>query len=125
MSGPSVRWLNAGTAALAASMLLGSCAVGPDFFHPAAPEDAGYTKEPVAPRTSSIDAPTGKAQRFFNGREVPARWWARFKSPALNALMERALDNNPTLQSMPENASHRIPTQLATAPLLGSNRTVR
>ena len=45
------EWLNARAAALAASMLLASCAVGPDFLHPAAPEDAGYTKEPLAPRT--------------------------------------------------------------------------
>ena len=99
MSGPSVRWLNAGAAALAASMLLAGCAVGPDFLHPAAPEDAGYTQEPLAARTASTDAPTGQPQRFAKGRDVPARWWARFKSPALNALIERALDNNPTLQS--------------------------
>src|SRR6476661_8085618 len=99
MSGPWVRWLNAGAAALAASMLLAGCAVGPDFLHPAAPEDAGYTQEPLAPRTASTDAPTGQPQRFAKGRDVPARWWARFKSPALNALIERALDNNPTLQS--------------------------
>ncbi|HWZ37929.1 MAG TPA: TolC family protein, partial [Bradyrhizobium sp.] len=91
--------MNAGAAALAASMLLAGCAVGPDFLHPAAPEDAGYTQEPLAPRTASTDAPTGQPQRFAKGRDVPARWWARFKSPALNALIERALDNNPTLQS--------------------------
>jgi NodT family efflux transporter outer membrane factor (OMF) lipoprotein len=100
MSCPSVRWwLNVGAAALAASTLLAGCVVGPDFLHPAAPEDAGYTKEPLAPRTSSTDAPTGKSQRFIKGYDVPERWWARFKSPALNALMEHALDNNPTLQS--------------------------
>jgi NodT family efflux transporter outer membrane factor (OMF) lipoprotein len=80
-------------------MLLAGCAVGPDFLHPAAPEDAGYTKEPLAPHTSSTDAPTGQPQRFFKGRDVPERWWALFKSPALNVLIERALNNNPTLQS--------------------------
>ena len=99
MSGLSARWLNARIAAIAASMLLGSCAVGPDFLHPAAPEDAGYTKGPLARRTSSTDAPTGQPQRFVNGRNVPERWWALFKSPALSALMEHALNNNPTLQS--------------------------
>ena len=55
MSGPSVRWWNAGAAALAASMLLAGCAVGPDFLHPAAPEDAGYTKADVATRDQVID----------------------------------------------------------------------
>ena len=73
--------------------------MGPDFLHPAAPEDAGYTKEPLPPRTSSTDAPTGQSQRFFKGRDVSERWWTLFKSPALNTLMERALNNNPTLQS--------------------------
>ena len=80
-------------------MLLASCAVGPDFVHPAAPEVTGYSKEKLAPRTSSTDAPTGQSQRFVQGRDIPQEWWALFKSPALNALIERSLDNNPTLQS--------------------------
>ncbi len=80
-------------------MLLASCAVGPDFVHPAAPEVTGYSKEKLAPRTSSTDAPTGRSQRFVPGRDIPQEWWALFKSPALNALIERSLDNNPTLQS--------------------------
>ena len=99
MCGPSVRKLNARAGALAAAMLLASCAVGPDFLHPAAPEGAGYTKEPLAPRTSSTDAPTGQTQRFLQGHDLPQEWWALFKSPALNAVIERALNNNPSLQS--------------------------
>jgi NodT family efflux transporter outer membrane factor (OMF) lipoprotein len=80
-------------------MLLASCAVGPDFLHPAAPEGAGYTKEPLTPSTSSTDTPTGHSQRFVQGRDIPQEWWALFKSPALNAVIERALNNNPSLQS--------------------------
>jgi NodT family efflux transporter outer membrane factor (OMF) lipoprotein len=80
-------------------MLLTSCAVGPDFLHPAAPEVTRYTTEPLAPRTSSTDAPTGQSQHFVQGRDIPQEWWALFKSPALNALIERSLKNNPTLQS--------------------------
>jgi NodT family efflux transporter outer membrane factor (OMF) lipoprotein len=99
MCGLSVRKLNAGAGALAAAMLLASCAVGPDFLHPAAPEGAGYTKEPLTPRTSATDAPTGQSQRFVQGRDIPQEWWALFKSPALNAVIERALSNNPSLQS--------------------------
>ena len=99
MSDQVVRWLNAGATALAASVLLASCAVGPDFLHPAAPEVAGYTREPLAPRTSSTDAPTGRAQHFAVGRDIPQEWWALFKSPGLNALIKQSLDNNPTLQS--------------------------
>jgi NodT family efflux transporter outer membrane factor (OMF) lipoprotein len=87
-------------AVLAASIMLTGCwAVGPDFLHPAAPEVDGYTKETLAPRTSSTDAATGKAQRFVQGRDIPQEWWALFRSPALNALIERSLNCNPTLQA--------------------------
>ena len=96
---PVVRSLNAGATALALSMLLASCAVGPDFLHPAAPDVAGYTREPLAPRTSSTDAPGGRSQHFVAGRDIPQEWWALFKSPALNALVKQSLANNPTLQS--------------------------
>ena len=99
MSGPSVRGLNASAAAFAAALLLASCAVGPDFLHPKAPETSRYTQEPLTPQTSSSDAPTGRSQRFVQGRDIPQEWWALFKSPALNALIERSLNNNPSLQS--------------------------
>jgi NodT family efflux transporter outer membrane factor (OMF) lipoprotein len=99
MSDLSVRWFSAGATALAAAMLLASCAVGPDFLHPAAPDTAGYTKEPLGPRTSSTDAPTGQPQRFVQGRDIPQEWWALFKSKSLNILIERSLNNNPNLQS--------------------------
>jgi NodT family efflux transporter outer membrane factor (OMF) lipoprotein len=80
-------------------MLLTGCAVGPDFLHPAAPEVGRYTTEPLTPRTSATDAPTGRSQHFVQGRDIPQEWWRMFKSPALNALIERSLNNNPTLQS--------------------------
>jgi NodT family efflux transporter outer membrane factor (OMF) lipoprotein len=80
-------------------MLLASCAVGPDFLHPAAPEVGRYTQEPLAATTSSTDAPTGQAQHFVQARDIPKEWWALFRSPALNALIARSLNNNPTLQS--------------------------
>ena len=80
-------------------MLLTSCAVGPDFRVPAAPEVTRYTTEPLAPRTSSTDAPTGQPQRFVAGRDIPQDWWALLRSPKLNALIAQSLKNNPTLQS--------------------------
>ena len=87
-------------AALTAAVLLSSCiAVGPDFLHPAAPEADRYTPEPLPPRTSSTDAPTGQAQRFVKGGDIPQQWWRLFRSRALNSLIERSLQNNPTLQS--------------------------
>jgi NodT family efflux transporter outer membrane factor (OMF) lipoprotein len=100
MSTLSVKRCAASVAALAGATLLTSCiAVGPDFVHPAAPEVSRYTKEPLAPRTSSTDAPTGRAQRFAQDRDIPQEWWRLFKSPALNALIARALKANPNLQA--------------------------
>jgi NodT family efflux transporter outer membrane factor (OMF) lipoprotein len=98
MSRVAARWL-AGSTAFAAAMLLTSCAVGPDFLHPAAPEITRYTREPLASHTSSTDVASGQRQIFRQGRDIPQEWWRLFKSPALNALIERALQNNPNLQS--------------------------
>ena len=80
-------------------MALTSCAVGPDFRNPAPPEFTRYTREPLAPQTSSTDAPEGGRQRFVEGRDIPLEWWRLFKSQALNALIEKAIANNPNLQS--------------------------
>jgi NodT family efflux transporter outer membrane factor (OMF) lipoprotein len=99
MSAQSIRWLSAGISALAAVTLLTSCAVGPDFVHPAAPDITRYTREPLDPQTSSTDVATGQHQRFVNGRDIPQEWWRVFKSKALDALIERSLANNPNLQS--------------------------
>jgi NodT family efflux transporter outer membrane factor (OMF) lipoprotein len=78
-------------------MLISSCAVGPDFVHPAAPEVTRYTREPLA-HTSSTDGPGGR-QIFLQGGDVPPDWWTCFRSPELNALIGQALQNNPTLQA--------------------------
>jgi NodT family efflux transporter outer membrane factor (OMF) lipoprotein len=97
MSRVAARWL-ANTTALAAAMLVTSCAVGPDYLHPVPPEITRYTREPLT-HTSSADVASGQPQIFRPGRDIPEEWWRLFKSPALNALIERALQNNPNLQS--------------------------
>jgi NodT family efflux transporter outer membrane factor (OMF) lipoprotein len=78
---------------------LSGCAVGPDFKAPAAPNVTRYTVEPTALRTPGTPGPTGRAERFEPGRDVPAQWWALFKSAKLNALIARSLNNNPSVQS--------------------------
>jgi NodT family efflux transporter outer membrane factor (OMF) lipoprotein len=80
-------------------LLLTGCAVGPDFAHPAAPEITRYTREPLAQQTSGSDVATGQRQQFIEGRDIPQEWWTVFKSPKLDALIKRSLDNNPNLQS--------------------------
>ena len=86
-------------AAFAVTMLASGCAVGPDFAHPAVPEVGRYTREPLAPRTSSADVDKGRAQRFVNGKDIPAEWWRLYHSPALNSLVEKSIVANPNLQS--------------------------
>jgi NodT family efflux transporter outer membrane factor (OMF) lipoprotein len=86
-------------ASLGAALLVSSCAVGPDFEHPGAPEVSRYTKEPLASRTSSTEVRGGQAQRFINGRDIPGDWWNLFRSPALDSLVQQSLHANPTLQA--------------------------
>ncbi len=83
----------------AVALLLASCAVGPDFKTPAAPEGAGYVPEKTLPATQSVDAAGGAAQRFVEGQDIPGQWWTLFHSEALNALIEDALKTNPTLDA--------------------------
>jgi outer membrane protein TolC len=90
-SGPRIAAVSVIMAVLAA------CAVGPDFESPAAPDVSGYTAEPLAKQTSSADVKGGEAQRFVQNLDIPGQWWTLFHSEALNALVEQALKNNPTL----------------------------
>lgn len=84
---------------LAATIALGSCAVGPDFKRPAPPEVEEYTSRPLPARTASTDAAFGRAQRLSKGAPVNAKWWQLFGSPGLNKLVESALRANPNLQA--------------------------
>jgi NodT family efflux transporter outer membrane factor (OMF) lipoprotein len=86
-------------ALVTAASMVAACAVGPDFERPAAPETDRYSRGPLATRTSSSDAPAGQAQHFDPGKEIPAQWWKVFRSPKLNALIERSIKANPTLEA--------------------------
>jgi NodT family efflux transporter outer membrane factor (OMF) lipoprotein len=74
---------------LAATFALGACAVGPSFKRPAPPRVDHYL--PGAPAADT------DAQRFIEGRPVPANWWTEFRSPDLDALVAEALSANPTV----------------------------
>ncbi len=72
--------------------LLASCAVGPRYHRPEAPPNAGYAPAPMSlPQTAE--------QRLINGRDIPFGWWELFNSPALDALVKRALLANPTIKA--------------------------
>jgi NodT family efflux transporter outer membrane factor (OMF) lipoprotein len=86
--------------ALAAGMsfCLAACAVGPNYHQPAAPAVAGYlpSGSPTAtPQANAVAA--GGTQTLAMGADISGQWWALFQSPELNALIDTALANNPTL----------------------------
>jgi NodT family efflux transporter outer membrane factor (OMF) lipoprotein len=80
-----------------AAALTAGCAVGPGYHKPQAPANAGYAPAPLPEFTASAAVHGGEAQRLINGRDIPFEWWQLFKSPALNALVERGFRANPTI----------------------------
>src|SRR5690348_12383683 len=89
--------LQAGIAALALAALVAGCAVGPDFVPPPAPDVQGYTPGPLPKGAAWAATRGGQAQRLVRELDLPGQWWTLFHSKPLNALVERALANNPEL----------------------------
>src|SRR5271156_6028580 len=83
----------------AASALLTSCAVGPNFKKPAAPAVKDYTPNPVSTTSSATNVAGGEAQRFVTSQDIAGDWWTLFHSKPLNALIERSLKANPNLKA--------------------------
>src|SRR6187455_3737084 len=52
---------------------------------PEIPAVEQYTSAPVA------------ESRLVPGKDIPAQWWTLFRSPTLDGLVRRALDNSPNL----------------------------
>jgi NodT family efflux transporter outer membrane factor (OMF) lipoprotein len=57
--------------------------------------------------------PGGSPQRFVDGMDIPAQWWTLFQSAPLNALIERALQNSPTLEAAQAALRHANETAAA------------
>lgn len=102
--GPGRRSLRHRLACLTV-LALSDCAVGPNFHHPANPATDRYTAQPLpaAPAASvTPDEPAGidrPAQQFVVGQNSPADWWKGFGSSELDALVDKALHANPTVQA--------------------------
>jgi NodT family efflux transporter outer membrane factor (OMF) lipoprotein len=87
-------------AAALTAACLASCAVGPNFKAPAAPSTPQLVPpSQTAGDTTATAIPGGDAQHYVQGLDIPGQWWTLFQSAELNALIERALANSPTLQS--------------------------
>jgi NodT family efflux transporter outer membrane factor (OMF) lipoprotein len=75
------------------ALLLGGCAVGPDFHRPAAPATDHYLPPgEVVPAGASATPP-----QLVPGAELPGEWWQLFHSEPLAAAVRVALTDSPTL----------------------------
>lgn len=86
-------YLRSGSALLA--LALAGCAVGPAYHPPKAPN------VPLTPRplpASTLRA-AGVAQHFEWQGRIMGDWWTLYHAPRLNALIQQALADNPSLQA--------------------------
>ena len=81
-----------------ARWMIAGCTVGPQYRAPAPPTVTAYTPQPLPAETASSAGPAGDAQHFNPSAAIPADWWTAFQSPDLNAMVEQALKNSPTLE---------------------------
>ncbi|SAK89466.1 RND efflux system outer membrane lipoprotein [Caballeronia hypogeia] len=74
-------------------LVLYGCTVGPDFHSPAPPDTQSYIKTPPQTPLSTVTP-----QRFPSADRALPLWWTQFGSDALNHLVDRALEDSPTLE---------------------------
>ena len=89
----------AGWSLLAAALLAGCTTVGPNFKTPPPPSAKAYTATGLPASTASAPGTLGPAQRFTPAASVQTQWWTSFGSSRLDALVQQALHNSPTLQA--------------------------
>ena len=117
--------------ALICAGALSACAVGPDFKQPEAPNTSSYTETTLSKKlTTAPGVPGGSEQEFVEGADIEAQWWELYKSPELDALIKKALAQNPNLgaadaalRSAQENVSAQIGGQYFPAVGLGGTAT--
>ena len=70
---------------------------GPNFHRPDPPKSADYAPLPLPQQTASSPGIAGGDAQHFTAGDISWRWWTLFESPQLNALIEQAFKNNPTI----------------------------
>jgi NodT family efflux transporter outer membrane factor (OMF) lipoprotein len=80
-------------------LLIGGCAVGPNFKKPAAPDVVDYTASPLQTTVATPNITGGEVQHFAKGSDISADWWTLFHSAPLNELIENSLTNNHDLKA--------------------------
>src|SRR6185437_14500654 len=59
--------------------------------------DTSYTHEPQPKGAPAATGPAGNAQSFVTAASLSQGWWHELGSPALDRLVQQALDNSPTV----------------------------
>lgn len=77
---------------MALSLSFSSCAVGPDFKKPKAPNVSAYTPDHTVEQITD--------QHFVLNKPVVFNWWQTFHSPELNQVMELGIQDNYDLAAM-------------------------
>ncbi|MDR5761252.1 efflux transporter outer membrane subunit [Caballeronia sp. LZ035] len=113
------------------ALLLGACAVGPDFKAPTADAPANWNdmqraqNAPNDPRVPHADAPS-VAQ---TSADPDPLWWKQFHDPMLDSLIERAVAGNLDLQAavlrIAEAREQSIAAGAAGLPQIGANASVK
>ena len=80
---------------LLAPLLISSCAVGPNFDAPDAPEVDRYTPEKI----STLEKVDGVALQLESGKAIPEKWWGVFHNKEINRIIEAAIAHNQTLEA--------------------------
>src|ERR1700689_1469675 len=89
---PFPKWMMIGAAT---ASMLASCAVGPDFNQPKAPDTSGYLHP--SSDTTALQAEAGDVQNLAQGAELAGEWWQLFHSPPLDDVVRASLAASPTL----------------------------
>jgi len=82
-----------------AALLLGACAVGPNFKRPAPPAASDYGSASAPAQTKGSEGPDSATQRFVADLDIPGQWWTLFQSPALSQLVSDGFKANPDVHA--------------------------
>jgi len=88
-----------GPYAVIAALLVGACAVGPNFKTPAPPKITAYAPHQPVTTAAVPGVAGGAAQTIVSGADLPGDWWTLFHSRPLDDLIVQALSSNPDLKA--------------------------
>jgi NodT family efflux transporter outer membrane factor (OMF) lipoprotein len=82
------------TIVLACTLVLGGCAVGPNFTRPTPPSAVQYSTDTVRGQEGPANH---TAQHIALGREIEGDWWTLFRCDAIDQLVKQAVEHNQSL----------------------------